>query len=47
MTLPALRFIAFIIGVFLITLAVSMVIPMLTLLLYNRSDDLGRSSGRA
>jgi len=40
MTLPALRFIAFIIGVFLITLAVSMVIPMLTLLLYDRSDDL-------
>lgn len=41
MPLPALRFIAFIIGVFLITLAVSMVIPMLTLLLYDRSDDLG------
>lgn len=41
MPLPALRFIAFIIGVFLITLAVSMVIPMLTLLWYDRSDDLG------
>ena len=41
MPLPALRFIAFIIGVFLITLAVSMVIPMLTLLVYDRSDDLG------
>ncbi|GLH31320.1 MULTISPECIES: TrkH family potassium uptake protein [Pseudomonas] len=41
MPLPALRFIAFIIGVFLITLAVSMVIPMATLLLYGLSDDLG------
>lgn len=40
MPLPALRFIAFIIGVFLITLAVGMVIPMATLLVYERSDDL-------
>ncbi|MBC3480888.1 TrkH family potassium uptake protein [Pseudomonas sp. SWRI59] len=40
MPLPALHFIAFILGVFLITLAVSMVIPMATLLLYDRSDDL-------
>ncbi|MGE8461366.1 MAG: TrkH family potassium uptake protein [Pseudomonas capeferrum] len=40
MPLPALHFIAFILGVFLITLAVSMVNPMATLLLYDRSDDL-------
>lgn len=41
MPLPALRFIGFIIGVFLITLSISMVIPMTTLLVYGRNDDLG------
>jgi len=40
MALSTLRMIGFIIGLFLITLAVSMVIPMLTLLLYQRQDDL-------
>ncbi|MDX5371255.1 MAG: TrkH family potassium uptake protein [Pseudomonadaceae bacterium] len=40
MALPTLRIIGFIIGLFLITLAVSMVIPMLTLLVYERTDDL-------
>ncbi len=40
MALPTLRIIAFILGIFLITLAVSMLIPMLTLLLYSRTDDL-------
>lgn len=40
MPLSTLRIIAFILGIFLITLAVSMVIPMLTLLVYSRTDDL-------
>ncbi|MEO4047272.1 TrkH family potassium uptake protein [Pseudomonas sp. CAU 1711] len=40
MALPTLRIIGFIIGLFLITLAVSMVIPMLTLLAFERTDDL-------
>jgi len=40
MSLPTLRIIAFILGIFLITLAVSMLIPMLTLLLYSRTDDI-------
>ncbi|MFZ3155544.1 TrkH family potassium uptake protein [Pseudomonas sp.] len=40
MSLPTLRIIAFILGIFLITLAASMLIPMLTLLLYSRTDDL-------
>ncbi|MBB6341832.1 trk system potassium uptake protein TrkH [Pseudomonas fluvialis] len=40
MALSTLRMIGFIIGLFLITLAVSMVIPMLTLLLFQRQDDL-------
>ncbi|WP_445939055.1 TrkH family potassium uptake protein [Pseudomonas sp.] len=40
MSLPTLRIIAFILGIFLITLAVSMLTPMLTLLLYSRTDDL-------
>ncbi len=40
MALSTLRMIGFIIGLFLITLAVSMVIPMLTLMLYQRQDDL-------
>ncbi|MCO6055496.1 TrkH family potassium uptake protein [Pseudomonas sp. MOB-449] len=40
MSLPTLRTIGFIIGLFLITLAVSMVIPMLTLLIHERTDDI-------
>ena len=40
MSLPTLRIIAFILGIFLITLAISMLIPMLTLLMYSRTDDL-------
>jgi trk system potassium uptake protein TrkH len=40
MSLPTLRIIAFILCIFLITLAVSMLIPMLTLLLHSRTDDL-------
>jgi trk system potassium uptake protein TrkH len=40
MSLPTLRIIAFILGIFLLTLAVSMLIPMLTLLLYSRTDDI-------
>ena len=40
MSLPTLRIIGFIIGIFLITLAVSMVIPMLTLLAFERTDDI-------
>ncbi|HAB86470.1 MAG TPA: potassium transporter TrkH, partial [Pseudomonas sp.] len=40
MALPTLRIIGFILGIFLITLAVSMIIPMLTLLAYERTDDL-------
>ena len=40
MALPTLRIIGFILGIFLITLAVSMVIPMFTLLAFERTDDL-------
>ncbi|ATH82726.1 potassium transporter TrkH [Ectopseudomonas mendocina] len=40
MALPTLRIIGFIIGIFLITLAVSMVIPMLTLLVFEHPEDL-------
>ncbi len=40
MALPTLRIIGFIIGIFLITLAVSMVIPMLTLMLYEHPEDI-------
>jgi trk system potassium uptake protein TrkH len=40
MALPTLRTIGFIIGIFLITLAISMTIPMLTLLAFARTDDL-------
>ncbi|HWV08024.1 MAG TPA: TrkH family potassium uptake protein [Pseudomonas sp.] len=40
MALPTLRIIGFILGIFLITLAISMVIPMLTLLSFERTDDL-------
>ncbi|WP_460410642.1 MULTISPECIES: TrkH family potassium uptake protein [unclassified Pseudomonas] len=40
MSLAAIRLIGFILGIFLITLAVSMAIPMITLVVYERSDDL-------
>mgnify|MGYP003870535919 FL=1 len=40
MSLPTLRIIAFILGIFLITLAISMLLPLLTLLIYSRTDDL-------
>ena len=40
MSLPTLRTIAFILGIFLITLAISMLLPLLTLLIYSRTDDL-------
>lgn len=40
MALPTLRIIGFIIGIFLITLAISMLVPMLTLLVYDRGGDL-------
>jgi trk system potassium uptake protein TrkH len=40
MALSTLRIIGFILGIFLITLAVSMLIPMLTLLVFERSDDI-------
>ncbi|MBF8781678.1 TrkH family potassium uptake protein [Pseudomonas fulva] len=40
MALPTIRIIAFIIGIFLITLAVSMVVPMATLLVFERTGDL-------
>lgn len=41
MALPTLRIIGFIIGTFLITLAISMTVPMLVLLSFERTDDLG------
>ena len=40
MALPTLRIIGFIIGIFLITLAISMAIPMLTLLIFEQPEDL-------
>ena len=40
MPLSTLRVIGFIVGIFLITLAISMAIPMLTLLAFARTDDL-------
>ena len=40
MAFSTLRIIAFILGIFLITLAISMLIPMLTLIIFERSDDL-------
>lgn len=40
MALPTLRTLGFIIGIFLITLAVSMAIPMLTLLIFEHPEDL-------
>ena len=40
MAMPTLRIIGFIIGIFLITLAISMTIPVLTLVWYDRHEDL-------
>ncbi|WP_166359793.1 TrkH family potassium uptake protein [Pseudomonas akapageensis] len=40
MALPALRIIGFIIGIFLITLAISMVVPMATLVIFDRTQDI-------
>ncbi|PRW84815.1 potassium transporter TrkH [Pseudomonas simiae] len=40
MSIAAIRFIGFILGIFLITLAVSMAIPMITLVVYERSGEL-------
>jgi trk system potassium uptake protein TrkH len=40
MSLAAIRLIGFILGIFLITLATSMAIPMITLVAYERNDDL-------
>ncbi len=40
MALPTLRIIGFIIGIFLITLAVSMVVPMVTLVVFERTSDM-------
>ena len=40
MALPTLRIIGFIIGIFLITLAVSMVVPMTTLVIFERTSDM-------
>lgn len=40
MALPTLRIIGFIIGIFLITLAIAMVIPMATLVFFERTSDL-------
>ncbi|VXC62067.1 Trk system potassium uptake protein TrkI [Pseudomonas sp. 8Z] len=40
MALPTLRIIGFIIGIFLITLALSMAVPMLTLLILEHPEDL-------
>jgi trk system potassium uptake protein TrkH len=40
MALPTLRIIGFIIGIFLITLAIAMVIPMLTLVMFDHTRDI-------
>lgn len=40
MALPALRIIGFIIGIFLITLATAMVVPMLTLVMFERTVEM-------
>ncbi|MBB3103620.1 TrkH family potassium uptake protein [Azomonas macrocytogenes] len=40
MAMPTLRIIGFILGIFLITLAVGMIVPMLALLAFERKDDL-------
>ncbi|EGH17992.1 hypothetical protein Pgy4_34096, partial [Pseudomonas savastanoi pv. glycinea str. race 4] len=38
MSLPTFRIIGFIIGIFLITLAVAMIVPMATLVIYDRFE---------
>ena len=40
MALPTLRTLGFIIGIFVITLAVAMLVPMATLLYYGRANEL-------
>ena len=40
MALPTLRIIGFIIGIFLISLAIAMVVPMATLVIFERTQDL-------
>ncbi len=40
MALPTLRIIGFIIGIFLITLAVGMAVPMATLVIFERTGDM-------
>ena len=40
MALPTLRLIGFIIGIFLVTLAISMVIPVMTVIAYDRPQDI-------
>ncbi|TFZ32971.1 potassium transporter TrkH, partial [Pseudomonas syringae] len=40
MSLPTLRIIGFIIGIFLIPLAVAMIVPMAPLVIYDRFEDL-------
>lgn len=40
MALPTLRIIAFIIGIFLITLATAMILPMLTLVVFERAPEM-------
>ncbi|MGV8860364.1 MAG: TrkH family potassium uptake protein [Pseudomonas sp.] len=40
MALPTLRIIGFIIGIFLITLAIAMVVPMLTLVIFDHTSDI-------
>lgn len=40
MALPTLRIIGFIIGIFLITLAIAMVVPMITLMIFHRTADM-------
>ncbi|MCO7577539.1 MULTISPECIES: TrkH family potassium uptake protein [Pseudomonas] len=40
MSIAAMRLIGFILGIFLITLAISMAIPMITLLIHDRNDEL-------
>ena len=40
MALPTLRIIGFIIGIFLITLAIAMIVPMATLVIFDRTHEL-------
>jgi len=40
MALPTLRIVGFIIGIFLITLAIAMVVPMVTLMIFDRTGDM-------